>query len=159
MAILSPWEVTRSMTLINLVLFAMLAGQTTSARQAGTPADAAAKEVLQAIRQSSEDQAACRVEAWRATHTTDWMIVFPSGGVERVAGFLKECKPVKPTVYEDLQVRRYGDTTAIVTGQFRRGLPDGTMTRPNRITQVWVKQDGKWLNAHSHVTTIQEAAK
>ena len=33
------------------------------------------------------------------------------------------------------------------------------MTRPNRITQVWIKQDGKWLNAHSHVTTIQEPAK
>lgn len=145
------------MTTAHLVLLAVLAGQAAPARQ---PADdPASREVLLAMKQASDAQAACRIDAWRAAHTTDWTIVAPSGAVGRLDGFLKECKPVAPPVFEDLQARHYGGDTAIVTGQFRRGLPDGTMTRRNRITQVWVKQNGRWLNAHSHVTTIVETAK
>lgn len=118
--------------------------------------DALQKEVTQSMQRSAEAQAACALDEWRTMHTADWIITFPSGQTETAANFLKTCSKVQPTVYDNVQVRIYGGDTAIVNAQFRRNRPEGATGPLNQISQVWVKQGGKWLNANSHVTTIQK---
>jgi ketosteroid isomerase-like protein len=54
----------------------------------------------------------------------------------------------------DHKVRVYGDT-AIATGHIKevRKYPDGrTVNFEARFTEVWVKQNGKWLLASRHAT-------
>jgi ketosteroid isomerase-like protein len=117
------------------------------------------KEVEAAMRQSAEAQAECRLDDLRAMQTPDWMITFPAGTTATAATFLQKCTKVKRTIFENIQVRVYGGDTAVVTGQFRLHRPDGTTGPLNRISQVWIKEQGKWLSANSHVTTIQQPAK
>lgn len=54
---------------------------------------------------------------------------------------------------DDMKVRVYGDSTAIVTAAWKRVSrdPDGKDTSASgRFTHVWVKQNGKWLLAAAH---------
>lgn len=54
---------------------------------------------------------------------------------------------------DDLQVRLYGNETAVVTAHWKRisRAADGTDTSASgRLTHVWVKQNGKWLLAAAH---------
>lgn len=143
---------TRMISAVSIMLLP-LAGEAPQARMTGT--EAIQKEVLEAVQQITEAQAACNTEAWRAGHTKDWTIVVPNGQVVTADEFLKNCKPVKPAIREQVTVRVYGADAAVVLAAFRLHRPDGTTGSQRRLSQLWVRQDGKWLNAHSHVTPIQ----
>jgi len=55
-----------------------------------------------------------------------------------------------------LQVKVY-DNSAVVTGYETGAItfPDGTTLKgPRRISVVWIKQEGKWKQAHVHISFI-----
>jgi ketosteroid isomerase-like protein len=54
---------------------------------------------------------------------------------------------------DDVKVRVYGNSTAIVTGHWKRTSKDAdgkNTSASGRFTRVWVKQNGKWLLAGAH---------
>ncbi len=63
---------------------------------------------------------------------------------------------------DDVKVRVYGDSTAIVTGSWKRASKDADgkdTSAAGRFTRVWVKQNGKWMLAAAHYSPIAELAK
>ena len=112
-------------------------------------------EVLEAVRKSSEAQAACNTEIYEALHTPDFMFV--QDGVQESMNRLRDgCVARKAPIRDDVQVRFYGDA-AIVTSRLQQYRRDGTIAPAVRLTQVWVRQNGKWLNAHSHASDEKPA--
>ena len=66
-------------------------------------------------------------------------------------------KPANPQVRaHNVEARVYGNA-AVVTAYLRTTVlsADGT-ARPGvrRVTAVWVKQNGKWLEVHDHMSTL-----
>ena len=54
---------------------------------------------------------------------------------------------------DDVKVRVYGSSTAIVTGHWKRVSKDSEgkeTSASGRFTRTWVKQNGKWLLAGAH---------
>ncbi len=119
-----------------------------------TSANGGREEVLAAFRRSSEAQAACNLEEYRATHAADFVIVLPDGAEETRDRMMQGCRPAPPPQQQDVKVRMYGDA-AVLTATFRRSLPDGTAGPTNRLVQMWVKQNGRWVTAHSQVTAVR----
>ena len=77
----------------------------------------------------------------------------PDGSLVDRAGFLRQtAAPVRITnlVAEDVKIRLLGDV-AIIHARTSYTLPDG---RPGsgRYTDVWARQDGRWLAVSAHVT-------
>jgi len=81
------------------------------------------------------------------------------GSVMDKTQFLASVKSSSPEadkfVYEDLQVRVYGDC-ATVTGMYReKGMVKGKpISRRGGFTDTWVKQNGTWLCVASQNTLI-----
>ena len=67
-----------------------------------------------------------------------------------------ESKTVSST-YNDMRVRRYGDT-AVVTYLFdSKRLDQGKeVARQFRITDVWVKKEGRWQIVAAHLTSTEQ---
>ncbi len=62
-----------------------------------------------------------------------------------------------PSRLHRLEAQVYGGDAAVVTAysSAQVTLTDGTL-RPGirRVTSVWVKQNGKWLEVHDHMSTL-----
>jgi ketosteroid isomerase-like protein len=79
----------------------------------------------------------------------------PDGSLVDRATFLKQtAKPVaiKNLRVEDVLIRIMGDT-AIIHARTRYTKPDGT-EGSGRYTDVWMRQNGRWLCVSAHVTRL-----
>ena len=77
----------------------------------------------------------------------------PDGSLVDRAGFLKQtAQPVaiKNLRAEDVLIRLMNDT-AIIHARTRYVKPDGT-EGGGRYTDVWMRQNGRWLAVSAHVT-------
>lgn len=60
---------------------------------------------------------------------------------------------IESLINSDEKTRVYGDSTAVVTGAWKRVSRDADgkdTSLSGRFTHVWVKQNGKWLLAAAH---------
>ena len=62
----------------------------------------------------------------------------------------------RTTERRDLKVRVYRSDTAVMTGIMLNTREPGATPTPARVTQTWVKVDGKWKMAAFQATRIQE---
>jgi len=67
----------------------------------------------------------------------------------------EHCKPAPAPVLRDVQVRTYGDDTAIITADFDRPDSRKVASGSVRVTVVWIKQNGRWSSVHAQASQIQ----
>lgn len=87
--------------------------------------------------------------------SADFYCSHPDGSLVDRAAFLKQtAQPVaiKNLRAEDVLVRMMGDT-AIIHARTRYVKPDGT-EGGGRYTDVWMRQNGRWLAVSAHVTRL-----
>ena len=85
----------------------------------------------------------------------DFCCSHPDGSLVDRAAFLKQtAQPVaiRNLRAEDVLIRRMGDT-AIIHARTRYTKPDGA-EGSGRYTDVWMRQDGRWLCVSAHVTRL-----
>jgi ketosteroid isomerase-like protein len=83
----------------------------------------------------------------------DFLNSNPDGTLVDRAAFLRQIAPPCPVAQfgaEDVRVRLFGDT-GVVHGRTTYVKPDGQPGR-GRYTDVWQRQDGRWLCVAAHVT-------
>jgi ketosteroid isomerase-like protein len=89
----------------------------------------------------------------------DYTSTFPDGSVLDKQGEIDSLKSGAIALAEmtprEMNVRVYRDT-AVITGQstIRAKVKDQEISGEYRFTDVWVKQDGRWLAVASHVTRM-----
>lgn len=110
------------------------------------------KEVAEARERQAEAQAECRLEEMAKMRTADYVIIFPAGIQGSGEDINKNCRPGPRPREEDVQIRIYGDDTAVVTGL--QTWMDGPNKR--RFTSVWIKSDGAWRHASFQATIVRE---
>lgn len=76
-------------------------------------------------------------------------------GEELLKDVRARCKPAAPAVVTDVQVRTFKDQTAIITAAVEWRERGRSPKGPVRMTTVWIKQDDRWLNVHTHTSGIQ----
>jgi ketosteroid isomerase-like protein len=115
------------------------------------------EEILRLEKEFSQAIAKNDAEAVGRFLADDWIIIDPDGGIIDRASFLGVIKSGALThetmESDDTRVRIYGDT-AIVTGlTTTKGKFNGQVfTTQERATDVFVKQNGRWQCALSHLT-------
>jgi ketosteroid isomerase-like protein len=80
----------------------------------------------------------------------------PDGSLIDRAAFLKQtAKPVAITNLkaEDVMIRMIGDDFAIIHARTAFTKPDGS-AGGGRYTDVWARQNGRWLAVSAHVTRL-----
>ena len=87
----------------------------------------------------------------------DWIIIDPDGGIIDRARFLGVIESGVLThemmKSDDTRVRIYGDTAIVTSLTTTRGKFSGQVfTTQERATDVFVKQNGRWLCALSQLT-------
>ena len=94
----------------------------------------------------------------------DFMITFPNGKTQNKAQLMammkkprKEGAPVTRFYTEEVQSRKYGDTV-ILTGRvvFETKGKDKTTKEVSRYTDTYVKREGRWQVAASHLSNAPE---
>ena len=89
----------------------------------------------------------------------EWTYIGLDGRMYTREEYLKDtgehCKPAPAPVLRDVQVRTYGDDTAIITATVDR--PDSRRVASDsvRVTVVWIKQNGRWSSVHAQTSQIQ----
>jgi ketosteroid isomerase-like protein len=87
--------------------------------------------------------------------SADFYCSNPDGSLVDRAAFLRQtAQPVaiKNLRAEDVLIRIIGDT-AIIHARTRYTRPDGTQGG-GRYTDVWMRQNGRWLCVSAHVTRL-----
>ena len=85
----------------------------------------------------------------------DYVITFEDGSVHSKVGLIshtaRAAEHVTISEFSDLKIRMHG-STAVVTGNYHeQGTSDGkTYDYNDRLTDVWMKVDGKWKLIVSH---------
>ena len=87
----------------------------------------------------------------------DWIIVDPDGAIinkERFLGVIKSGALTHEMMQsDDTRVRIYGNTAIVTALTTTKGKFSGQVfTTQERATDVFVKQNGRWLCALSHLT-------
>jgi ketosteroid isomerase-like protein len=121
-------------------------------------ADPAVVHELEAL----EEQLAVRwrnrdCAGWGALLADDWTVTHIAGNVISKAEALELCRTGPPidSRADQITVRAYGDT-AIVTGRTTASTTgEQPVTIQLRFTDVFVKNQGRWLVVASHATQIQ----
>ena len=89
----------------------------------------------------------------------EWTYIGLDGRMYTREEYLKDtgehCKPAPAPVLRDVQVRTYGDDTAIITAAFNRPDARKVASGSIRVTVVWIKQNGRWSSVHAHTSQIQ----
>jgi ketosteroid isomerase-like protein len=87
----------------------------------------------------------------------DWIIIDPDGGIIDKARFLAVIRSGSLThemmESDDIRVRLYGGETAVVTAltTTKREFSGQGFTTQERVTDVFVRQNGRWECALSHL--------
>jgi hypothetical protein len=93
--------------------------------------------------------------AFDALLSPDFAVTLSSGRLVERADFLAlsaEPHGVTDHRFDDLVIRVYGPS-AVVTATTRFTLPDGRAGE-TRYTDVYVRQDGRWLAVAAHLTRV-----
>ena len=86
----------------------------------------------------------------------DFYCSHPDGTLVDRAAFLKQtAKPVTISnlTAEDVLIRMIGDDVAIIHARTAFTRPDGS-AGGGRYTDVWARQNGRWLAVSAHVTRL-----
>lgn len=86
----------------------------------------------------------------------DFHCSHPDGTLVDRATFLRQtAKPVTIAnlTAEDVMIRMIGDDVAIIHARTAFTRPDGS-AGGGRYTDVWAKQEGRWLAVSAHVTRL-----
>ena len=86
---------------------------------------------------------------------SDFYCSNPDGSLVDRAGFLRQtARPVaiKNLMAEDVLIRILGDT-ALIHARTAYTKPDGS-AGGGRYTDVWIRQNGRWLCVSAHVTRL-----
>jgi ketosteroid isomerase-like protein len=115
------------------------------------------QEILKLEREFSQAIVNNDAEAVGKFLADDWIIVDPDGGIidkERFLGVIKSGALTHEMMEsEDTRVRIYGDTAIVTALTTTRGKFSGqAFTTQERATDVFVKQNGRWQCALSHLT-------
>ncbi|GEM_PF-1403988 len=131
------------------------------------------KKVVERITKMEEEYRQSNItrdaEVFDRLHTDDYLISysFPPKIMTK-AEFLAllENPAGKMTVesftVEDVKIRAYGFSTAVVTGKWQRistGIDGKNTNNGGRFTRVWVKRNGKWQVAAAHYTPAEDPSK
>lgn len=117
------------------------------------------EEVLRIEREFSQAIVKNDAEAVGRFLADDWIIIDPDGGIVDRARFLGVMKSGalthEMTESEDTRVRVYGNTAIVTALTTTKGRFNGqAFTTQERATDVFVKQDGRWQCALSHLTRL-----
>ena len=89
----------------------------------------------------------------------EWTYIGLGGRMHTREEYFKDtgehCKPAPAPVLRDVQVRTYGDDTAIITADFDRPDSRKVASGSVRVTVVWIKQNGRWSSVHAQASQIQ----
>ena len=83
----------------------------------------------------------------------DFLNTNPDGSLVDKAGFLKQIAPpvkIRGLAIDDVKIRLMGDF-AIIHAATRYTTPDGKPAS-GRYTDVWARQNGRWLAVSAHVS-------
>ncbi|MBZ5631342.1 MAG: nuclear transport factor 2 family protein [Acidobacteriia bacterium] len=117
------------------------------------------EEVLRIEREFSQAIVKNDAEAVGRFLADDWIVIDPDGGIVDRARFLGVMKSGALThemmESEDTRVRVYGNTAIVTALTKTKGKFNGQVfTTQERATDVFVKQDGRWQCALSHLTRL-----
>jgi ketosteroid isomerase-like protein len=96
-----------------------------------------------------------QVDVLSSLIANDYVITFEDGSIFGKVGFISHTaqpsEHVEVSEFSDLKIRMHGDT-AVVTGAYHeRGESGGKpYDYRDRLTDVWMKMDGKWKLIASH---------
>ena len=120
----------------------------------------AKSEALAAFNRLMDAFAMCDLREVDRLTSLNWIDIRLDGRVHTREASMKDtrqrCKPQPATILKDMQVRTYGDDTAVFIAAFVRREGGDVPAGPVRLTDVWVKQEGRWVRVHSHVSRIQQ---
>jgi ketosteroid isomerase-like protein len=115
------------------------------------------QEILRLEKEFSQAILKNDAEAVRRFLADDWIIVDPDGGIidkERFLGVIKSGALTHEIMESDeTRVRIYGNTAIVTALTTTKGKFSGQVfTTQERATDVFVKQDGQWHCALTHLT-------
>ena len=115
------------------------------------------EEVLRLEKEFSQAIVKNDAEAVGRFLADDWIIIDPDGGIIDKASFLGVIKSGALThemmESDDTRVRIYGNTAIVTALTTTKGKFSGQVfTTQERATDVFVKQNGRWQCALSHLT-------
>jgi ketosteroid isomerase-like protein len=121
--------------------------------------DRAVEELIQVEQEWGRAMVANDADAIGRFMSDDWTIVGPDGSICDKARFLDLVRSGTLTHdvmdAEDIQVRIYGDAAVLTAKGVSAGQYMGQSFREvERVTDVYVRQDGQWRCVHSHLSRI-----
>jgi ketosteroid isomerase-like protein len=137
-----------------IVLFALLAGQQPDAQIAGT-----VEQELIKLEQTLGDAMIRKDKAiLERVYATEYVYTHSNGAVlnkaQEIADTMSSNSKWTSSTFADLKVRVYGDV-AIVTGvQTLLGTSQGYMSGARRITDLFIKRDGRWQQIGGQTTLV-----
>jgi ketosteroid isomerase-like protein len=139
------------------VLFGVLAVLAAAPAYSQSP-NAAEQAVLKAYRALDQAQFKKDRATMERLMTQDYVYTHSNGTVNDKAADIKETmsEDIKwtDTKSDDLKVRTYGNV-AVVTGQLTlTGSAKNYVPGPRRITEIWVRRDGRWQSVGGQTTLI-----
>jgi ketosteroid isomerase-like protein len=139
------------------VLFGVLAVLAAAPAYSQSP-NAAEQAVLKAYRALDQAQFKKDRATMERLMTQDYVYTHSNGTVNDKAADIKETmsEDIKwtDTKSDDLKVRSYGNV-AVVTGQLTlTGSAKNYVPGPRRITEIWVRRDGRWQSVGGQTTLI-----
>ena len=118
--------------------------------------NAAEQQVRQAVGLFRDAYLGCKADALRAMLTPDFDAAVAAGTVMAMDPLLKAvggCMLVDKLTLEPTSVRIYGDHTAVVRMRWSEQPKGKPAMMPYLVTQVYVRQNGKWMLATQQGTT------
>jgi ketosteroid isomerase-like protein len=140
-----------------VLIFMMLAFVSPSLALGQNTSTKMQEEILRLEKEFSQAIAKNDAEAVGRFLADDWIIIDPDGGIIDRASFLGVIKSGALThetmESDDTRVRIYGDTAIVTALTTTKGKFNGQVfTTQERATDVFVKQNGRWQCALSHLT-------
>ena len=140
--------------------FAILATLVTSLGQVSSIGNAKS-EALAAFNRLMDASAVCDHKEVDRLTSPDWTEIRLDGRLytreESIKDRRQRCKPGPSTILRELQVRTYGDDTALVTVVCEPRQDGQAASGSIRLTSAWIKQDRRWVNVHSHLSRIPQS--
>jgi|SRR5262245_16415317 len=120
------------------------------------------EEILKVEREFAQAIVRNDAEAVSRFLADDWIIVDPDGGIidkTRFLGVIKSGALTHETMdSEDFRVRIYGDTAIVTALTATKGKFMGQeFTSRERATDVFIKEQGRWLCVASHLTRFTKS--
>ena len=119
------------------------------------------EEILRLENEFSQSVVKNDAEAVGRFLADDWIIIDPDGGMIDKTNFLNVIKSGALThemmKSEDTRVRIYGDTAIVTVLTTTKGKFKGqAFTTQERASDIFVKQDGQWQCALTHLTRFNK---